>query len=187
MTSDVVNQAAVVFPSHVRRSISRAPTDFTGDLVRLLDDISTVTRSISAYCNSGSETVAYGASGERTSLKSEVACRQLYKKLSHDGYACLILEKQLEQPLIFPEDSPYGDYVVMLNSLDVDTEELGGVHAVCGTMWSVYKRVSPRATPGQIRDLEQVLGNQVAAGYVIYSSATRYVYILVFEILFHRF
>lgn len=39
MTEVVKGQAAVVFPSHVRSALSKAPTDYTGELVRLLDDL----------------------------------------------------------------------------------------------------------------------------------------------------
>ncbi len=39
MSGVVKGQAAVVFPSHVRSAVARAPTDYTGELVRLLDDL----------------------------------------------------------------------------------------------------------------------------------------------------
>lgn len=170
-----LRKAAVVFPSHVRRSFSRAPTDFTGDLVRLMDDLSTVTHNIAAYVAIASETTEYGASQNRRELDAVVATKQLYKSLSHDGYACILLEKHHEMPLNLPEDAPYGDYVVMLNALDTDD---CADHAVCGTMWSVYKRRSSPSLPGKLKDLQQSLSEQVAAGYVVYSSATTLFYSL---------
>lgn len=94
-----LKKAATVFPSHVRRTFGRMPTDYTGDLVRLLDDISTVTHSIAAYINEGSESVQYGTIQSATKLDPAVATRQLYKALSYDGYCCLILERHTETPM----------------------------------------------------------------------------------------
>ena len=95
-----VQKAAVVFPSHVRRSFGRKPVDYTGELVRLLDDISTVTHSIAAYVSERSESAQYGAPVQHEgTLDPAVATRKLYRSLSHDGYACLILEKRMKIPL----------------------------------------------------------------------------------------
>ncbi len=171
-----LNKAATVFPSHVRRTFSRHPTDFTGELVRLLDDITTVTHSIAAYVAEGSETVEYGASSTMSGLDPLVATRRLYKSLSHDGYACLILDKNQEAPLAMPPDAPKGAYVVMVSALDHD--ESSAEQPICGTIFSVYKRRSLPSLPGRLKDMQQNCGDQVAAGYVMYSSATTLYYTL---------
>lgn len=141
-----------------------------------MDDLSTVTHSIAAYVAITTETTEYGASQNRRKLKADVATKQVYKSLSYDGYACLLLEKHHDMPLNMPEDAPHGDYVVMLNALD--TDETCADHAVCGTVWSVYKRRSSPSLPGKLKDLQQSLGDQVAAGFVVYSSATTLYYTL---------
>lgn len=171
------DKAAVVFPSHVRRTFQRFPTDYTGELVRLLDDITTVTHSIAAYVTEGSEKVLYGSVGDITEgLDAAVATKRLYGSLSRDGYACLFFDKNTEAPLTMPEDAPHGSYVVMCSPLD--TEPNSVEQAICGTIFSVYKRRSPASLPGRLMDLQQKLGDQVAAGYVLYSSATTLFYTL---------
>lgn len=172
-----LNKGATVFPSHVRRTFQRFPTDYTGELVRLLDDIATVTHSIAAYVTEGSEKISYGAPASTEGLNSMVASRRLYKSLSHDGYACLILDKGFDQPLTMPADALQGSYVVMVSPLDVDSMPSIG-SPICGTIFSVYKRRSPASLPGRLKDLQQALGDQVAAGYVLYSSATTLYYTL---------
>lgn len=171
-----LEKGATVFPSHVRRSFSRHPTDYTGELVRLLDDISTVTHSIGAYVAEGSESIAYGSRESHRGLESAVATRRIYKSLCHDGYACLILDRNLEAPLTMPEDALQGGYVVMLTSLDVDDSSVE--QPICGTAFSVYKRRTPTSLPGRLKDIQQKLVDQVAAGYVLYASATTMYYTL---------
>lgn len=81
-------KGATVFPSHVRRTFQRFPTDYTGELVRLLDDLSTATHSIAAYITEGSENLRYGET-EIGGLDPKVASKKLYRALSHGKYHCL--------------------------------------------------------------------------------------------------
>ena len=93
-----LKKGATVYPSHIRRAFSRFPADYTGELVRLLDDISTVTHSIAAYVRQGSESFQYGHI-PNVGLDPAVATKQLYKALCHDGYICVILDKNQPTPL----------------------------------------------------------------------------------------
>eukprot|EP00168_Porphyra_purpurea_P005837 TRINITY_DN16976_c0_g1_i1.p2 TRINITY_DN16976_c0_g1~~TRINITY_DN16976_c0_g1_i1.p2 ORF type:complete len:168 (-),score=62.63 TRINITY_DN16976_c0_g1_i1:56-559(-) len=92
LTSDV-SKAATVFLSHVRRSFARDPADYTGELVRLLDDISIVTLSVASYVAESSPTVSYGSVGDAAKLASNFPTAKMYKSLSHDGYACIMLSR----------------------------------------------------------------------------------------------
>eukprot|EP00177_Eucheuma_denticulatum_P007542 GFKZ01013735.1.p2 GENE.GFKZ01013735.1~~GFKZ01013735.1.p2 ORF type:complete len:380 (+),score=50.05 GFKZ01013735.1:3-1142(+) len=161
--SDDNNKAATVFPSHVRASYRRNPTDRTGEIVRLLDDISVVTHAISSF-------LLLADRSKSPCIDTELATRRLYSSLCHDGYACIILEKSHEAPLTFSASALQGGYVVMLSALDVDPDTTDQV--VCGTVFSVYRRKSATSLPGRLEDLQQHVANQVAAGYVTYSSAT---------------
>jgi fructose-1,6-bisphosphatase I len=173
---------ATIFPSHVRRCLAQNPTTtsttYGGDLVRLLDDIAHVTNTISAYVSARAETGGGGGLGPvKSGLDPSVATWRLYKALTHDGYACLILDRNTEIPLTLPKDEPIGQYVIAVSPLDMDTT-LSTEHSVCGTIFSVYKRRSLPSLPGAIVDIQQKTQNQVAAGYVTYSSATTLYYTL---------
>lgn len=98
----------------------------------------------------------------------------MYKALTNDGYSCLLLEKHYVSPLEFPSDAPFGDYIVCLNAMDTDDET--DENTVIGTLFSVYKRTSAPSTPGRKGDLKQPLKEQVAAGFVTYSSAVSLYY-----------
>lgn len=174
LTSDI-NKAATVFLSHVRRTFARHPVDYTGELVRLLDDIASFTRSMSAAVTERSEHLNYGTVGTGTDITSEMAIRHLYRLLAADGYCCIILAKDYDQPLTFADSVLHGNYVVCVSPLDMDTtgsDERG----VAGMLFSVYKRKSSTSLPGRGMDLRQKLGDQVAAGYASFSSATTLYY-----------
>lgn len=161
------DKAATVFPSHVRATYRRNPADRTGELVRLLDDISVVTHSISTR-------VSLNHCSDDDAIDPEGVTRKLYSSLCHDGYACMILEKAHEAPLTFSDSALQGGYVLMLSALDVDPDATDDLF--CGTIFSVYRRRSPTSLPGRLEDLQQHVDSQVAAGYVLYASATTLCY-----------
>ncbi|GJQ12433.1 hypothetical protein GpartN1_g4319.t1 [Galdieria partita] len=179
-----LEKAGVVFSAHVRQSFRLHPSDFTGELVRLLDDLSTETHSISALVNEGSEHIQYGYVGN--SLNAEFVTQQLYHALSHDGYACVFLFKDHAKPYTCPSNMPHGDYVICLSPLEYDY--LCPQQSICGTLFSVYERKSPTGLPGRSIDLQQSAKEQVASGYCLYSSTTTFFYTMgngVYEFLLH--
>lgn len=65
-------------------------------------------------------------------------------------------------------------YVVLMDPLDGSSNI--DVNVSVGTIFSVYRRISPIGTPVTIEDFLQPGVNQVAAGYVVYSTSTMLVY-----------
>lgn len=174
LTSDI-NKAATVFLSHVRRTFARYPVDYTGELVRLLDDIANFTCSTASSVTERSAEFHYGSVGSGVDVNADMAIKRLYRILAHDGYCCIILAKGCDQPLTFSDSVLHGNYVVCVSPLDMDdigSEERG----VAGMIFSVYKRKSSTSLPGRGMDLRQTLSDQVAAGYAAFSSATTLCY-----------
>ena len=168
LSSDV-DKGATVFLSHVRRTFVRYPVDYTGELVRLLDDIATFTNLIASAVVEGSmSTLRYGQVKTGIDVTAESATQHLYRLLANDGYCCIILSNASEQPLTFDDSVAHGNYVVCVSPLDVDHAD----RSIAGTIFSVYKRLSSASLPGRGVDLKQKLAEQVAAGYASYSSAT---------------
>lgn len=64
--------------------------------------------------------------------------------------------------------------MVLIDPLDGSSNV--DVNVSVGTIFSIYKRVTPAGTPVQLEDFLQKGVNQVAAGYVIYGSSTMLVY-----------
>ena len=65
-------------------------------------------------------------------------------------------------------------YVVLIDPLDGSSNI--DVNVSVGTIFSVYKRITPVGTPVQLEDFLQPGSAQVAAGYVIYGTSTMLVY-----------
>lgn len=65
-------------------------------------------------------------------------------------------------------------YVVLIDPLDGSSNI--DVNVSVGTIFSIYRRVTPIGTPVQLEDFLQKGREQVAAGYVIYGTSTMIVY-----------
>src|SRR5210317_893382 len=65
-------------------------------------------------------------------------------------------------------------YVVLIDPLDGSSNI--DVNVSVGTIFSVYRRVTPVGTPVQLEDFLQPGKNQVAAGYIVYGTSTMLVY-----------
>ena len=65
-------------------------------------------------------------------------------------------------------------YVVLMDPLDGSSNI--DVNVSVGTIFSVYRRITPIGTPVTLEDFLQPGVNQVAAGYVIYGTSTMLVY-----------
>ncbi|KAF6005112.1 hypothetical protein F1559_000684 [Cyanidiococcus yangmingshanensis] len=149
---------SVPFPSHVRNAFKRSGGtlterhDATGELVRLLDDLSTEFRWIAARAR---ETYAKGVQVEP--LTAALVTQQLYFALCHDGYACLLVSKDQPEPMCLPPDMPSGSYVIVLVSLDADVQ-FAPAEGVMGSLFSVYKRKTAPGRAGRREDLQVCFG-----------------------------
>ena len=65
-------------------------------------------------------------------------------------------------------------YVVLMDPLDGSSNI--DVNVSVGTIFSIYRRISPTGTPVQEADFLQKGSQQVAAGYVVYGTSTMLVY-----------
>ena len=65
-------------------------------------------------------------------------------------------------------------YVVLMDPLDGSSNI--DVNVSVGTIFSIYRRISPSGSPVEERDFLQKGENQVAAGYVIYGTSTMLVF-----------
>ena len=65
-------------------------------------------------------------------------------------------------------------YVVLMDPLDGSSNI--DVNVSVGTIFSIYRRITPVGTPVTIEDFLQPGKNQVAAGYIVYGTSTMIVY-----------
>ncbi|WP_298484919.1 class 1 fructose-bisphosphatase [uncultured Maribacter sp.] len=65
-------------------------------------------------------------------------------------------------------------YVVLIDPLDGSSNI--DVNVSVGTIFSIYRRVTPVGTPVEMKDFLQKGSEQVAAGYIVYGTSTMLVY-----------
>lgn len=72
------------------------------------------------------------------------------------------------------DENHQNKYVVLIDPLDGSSNI--DVNVSVGTIFSIYRRVTPVGTPVTLKDFLQKGSKQVAAGYIIYGTSTMLVY-----------
>jgi fructose-1,6-bisphosphatase I len=153
----------------------------TGELANLLRDIGLAAKRINVEVNKAGLVDILGdygstnVQGEDVKKLDVYANNQLMGVLRH-GISCAgIGSEEMDDVVIFDDEvSNKSKYVVMFDPLDGSSNI--DVNVSIGTIFSVFKRVTPVGTPATIDDFLQTGRKQIAAGYVIYGSSTILVY-----------
>lgn len=94
--------------------------------------------------------------------------------LKNRGVICGIASEEDDDFVAFEGESQNGNYVVAMDPLDGSSNI--DVNVSVGTIFSVYRRISPVGEPVVLEDFLQPGTEQVAAGYVLYGSSTMLIY-----------
>jgi fructose-1,6-bisphosphatase I len=113
--------------------------------------------------------------GEEVKKLDVLANEEFISSLTLGGECCAIISEE-EDGIIHVNSDVSGDakYIVAMDPLDGSSNI--DVNATIGTIFSIYRRISPTGTPVTDEDCLQKGIQQVAAGYVIYGSSTMLVY-----------
>ena len=154
----------------------------TGELSSILNDIALASKIISRDVRkAGLADNILGAQGN-TNVQGEaqqkldvLADNTFIKAFSASGVICGIASEENDNHLAFDsEHAKEGKYVVLFDPLDGSSNI--DVNVSIGTIFSIYRRLSPQGTLAQLSDMLQPGVEQVAAGYVLYGSSTMLVY-----------
>ncbi|MEM9982193.1 MAG: class 1 fructose-bisphosphatase, partial [Bacteroidota bacterium] len=120
-------------------------------------------------------TGAYGSQniqGEEQQKLDVVADVRFVRALKNGREVCGIISE--EQEGIIDTKNHDGRYIVAIDPLDGSSNI--DVNVSIGTIFSIYRRISPVGSPPTMEDFLQPGHKQVAAGYVLYGSSTMLVY-----------
>ena len=96
---------------------------------------------------------------------------QFIKVLQHGTSCAGIASEELEDFVAFDDEkSIYSKYVCLFDPLDGSGNI--DVNVSIGTIFGVYRRVTPVGTVVTKEDFLQAGSQQVAAGYIVYGSST---------------
>jgi fructose-1,6-bisphosphatase I len=151
-----------------------------GELSRLLRDIGLAAKVVNREVNKAGLVDILGTTGTTNVQGEEVkkldvfANRRFIAALKLGGECCGIASEENENIIVIEDEvSKNAKYVVALDPLDGSSNI--DVNISVGTIFSIYKRTSPRDSC-KVEDFLQKGSEQVAAGYVIYGSSTMLVY-----------
>jgi len=152
----------------------------TGELSKLLHDLSLAAKVISLEVNKAGLVDIIGFTGddnvhgEQVKKLDMLAHDMLIKAMDHGGHLCVMASEEEEDIIQIPQKFNIGKYVLLFDPLDGSSNIDANISI--GTIFSIYRRVSPGDGPGTMEDCLQTGIHQVAAGYVIYGSSTMLVY-----------
>lgn len=152
----------------------------TGELSKLLHDLSLAAKVISLEVNKAGLADILGYTGDNNVHGEKVkkldifAHDMMIRALDHGGHLCVLASEEEENIIHIPKGKKIGKYVILFDPLDGSSNIDANISI--GTIFSIYRRVSPEGTPGTLEDCLQPGTRQVAAGYIVYGSSTIFVY-----------
>ncbi|MEQ8687219.1 MAG: class 1 fructose-bisphosphatase [Imperialibacter sp.] len=150
----------------------------TGELSQILRDIGLagkiINREISraGLVDLGGSVGEQNIQGENQQKLDVIANIRFKRALRNGGEVCAIVSE--EDDGIIDLNNPHGRYIVAIDPLDGSSNI--DVNVSIGTIFSVYRRLSPVGGPALREDVLQKGDDQVAAGYLLYGSSTMLVY-----------
>ena len=158
----------------------RQHPEATGELSALLSNLALAAKVISREVNKAGLVDILGFTGDENVHGEKVKKLDIYandmmiKAMDHGGHLCAMASEEEEDIIHIPTQHRVGKYVILFDPLDGSSNIDANISI--GTIFSIYKRLSPDGTPGTMEDCLQPGINQVAAGYVVYGSSTILVY-----------
>jgi fructose-1,6-bisphosphatase I len=153
----------------------------TGDLSKIFRDIKFAAKIVNRDVRKAGLVDILGAfgtvnvQGEEVKKLDMLANEEFKSSLTLGGDCCAIISEE-EEDIHHIETTlnVNSKYIIAMDPLDGSSNI--DVNASIGTIFSVYKRISPVGGPVTMDDVLQKGVNQVAAGYIIYGSSTMMVF-----------
>ena len=154
----------------------------SGELSRLLSSIKLASKVVNHEVNKAGLVDIVGAVGETNiqgedQQKLDVYANDIFMKtLVNREIVCGIASEEEDDFVVIEGKNRSHDnkYIVLIDPLDGSSNI--DVNVSVGTIFSIYRRVTPIGTPVTTEDFLQPGNLQVAAGYVVYGTSTMIVY-----------
>ena len=152
-----------------------------GDLSRLLHHIGIAAKIVNKKINKAGLVDILGEAGEVNVQGEDVKKLDVFANdhfmaaIKASGEVCAVASEENQEIITFDNGlSRDGQYIVCMDPLDGSSNI--EVNVSVGTIFSIYRRLSPGGEQADLSDFLQPGIRQVAAGYVIYGSSTMLVY-----------
>ena len=154
----------------------------SGELSMLLTAIKLAAKVVNHEVNKAGLVDVLGAAGD-TNIQGEdqqkldvYANEKFIQALTNRNIVCGIASEEEDDFISINSNDKNNQnkYVVLMDPLDGSSNI--DVNVSVGTIFSIYRRVTPVGTPVTIDDFLQKGSEQVAAGYIVYGTSTMLVY-----------
>ncbi len=154
----------------------------SGELSRLLNGIRLAAKVVNHEVNKAGLVDILGDAGD-TNIQGEdqkkldvLANEKFIQTLKNREIVCGIASEEEDDYIsINSQDEKHQNkYIVLIDPLDGSSNI--DVNVSVGTIFSIYRRVTPVGTPVTLEDFLQPGHKQIAAGYIIYGTSTMLVY-----------
>ncbi len=153
----------------------------TGELSSLLRDLGLAAKRVNVEVNKAGLVDILGDAGSvnvqgEDVKKLDVFANDQFTGVLQHGISCAgIASEELDDYVAFDDDvSKNSKYVCLFDPLDGSGNI--DVNVSIGTIFGIYRRVTPLGTIASKEDFLQTGIKQVAAGYIVYGSSTMLVY-----------
>ena len=154
----------------------------SGELSRIINSIRLAAKVVSYKVNKAGLVDITGAAGEQNiqgedQQKLDVYANEVFiQTLINREIVCGIASEENDDFITVEgsNNNHTNKYVVLMDPLDGSSNI--DVNVSVGSIFSVYRRITPVGTPVTLEDFLQPGTRQVAAGYVIYGTSTMLVY-----------
>jgi fructose-1,6-bisphosphatase I len=146
----------------------------SGELSQLLRDIALAAKVVNREVNRAGLvdiTGAFGSEniqGENQQKLDVVADIRFIRAFKNGGEVAAIVSEEKDELIYTNNDN--GKYVVAIDPLDGSSNI--DVNVSIGTIFSIYRRITPEGQKPTLQDFMQGGRKQVAAGYILYGSST---------------
>lgn len=157
-------------------------SDSTGELSNLISSLRLSAKIVNAEINkAGLAEDLLGRSGNTNiqgeeQQKLDIYAHNLFiQSIEARQQVCGVASEEEDDFIAFESEAcKQGKYVILMDPLDGSSNI--DVNVSVGTIFSIYKRISPVGTKATLEDFLQCGRQQVAAGYFVYGSSTMMVY-----------
>ncbi len=154
----------------------------SGELSKLIHALRLAAKVVNHEVNKAGLIDILGAAGD-TNIQGEdqqkldvLANEKFIQTLKNREIVCGIASEEEDDFISINSNNEQhqNKYVVLIDPLDGSSNI--DVNVSVGTIFSIYRRVTPVGTPVTLEDFLQPGKNQVAAGYIVYGTSTMLVY-----------
>ncbi|MEO9571187.1 MAG: class 1 fructose-bisphosphatase [Polaribacter sp.] len=154
----------------------------SGELSSLLNALRLASKVVNHEVNKAGLVDLFGNSGdvnvqgEHQQKLDVFANKTFIQSLKNRNIVCGIVSEENDDFLTIEglDKKSNGKYVVLMDPLDGSSNI--DVNVSVGTIFSIFRRITPVGTPVEEKDFLQPGREQVAAGYIVYGTSTMLVY-----------